>query len=93
MIETHKTNDGLIDALIEWQTVNNDGNLNANGEYLHVYYLWVHPSLQKEKMISYFINKLNNDERLKTVKYIYWFRKDRLTKSFHRRNVIRRKMW
>ena len=91
MINLYHNNEGLVSGLIEWQTVNNKGHLDADGIYLHVYFLWVHSSLNIEEVTSYFIYTLSNDERLKNVKYIYWKRGDRLSRSFKREVVLRRK--
>lgn len=42
MVEVFKDENGLVAAYIEWQRVNQHGEINAAGDFIYIQDLWVH---------------------------------------------------
>lgn len=91
MILTLKNNEGLIYSYFEWDIVRQNGQRDANGEYMYVRDIWVHDKYDGGEAIRQFIALLDADGRNLNVKWIYWLRDDvRLSKAFNRNTCLRR---
>lgn len=83
--------DGLCYAIFEWDVVDEKGRRQEHGEYMYVRDIWVHKNYKGKEVIGTFIKMLNEDNRNRNVKYIYWLRNDvRLSRAFRRGTCLRR---
>lgn len=98
MLFNLKEIDGLIYSYMEWNVVDALGKTADDGKYLFIRDLWIHEDYKDRESIAQFIFMLDNDNRTKYVKGIYWEREtktedgtfQRKSKLFKRTTCLRR---
>jgi len=70
VLAVEKDIDGKIIAYVEYFIVNGDGNLDDNGKFCYVRYLWLWEGCRGEGLIRKFLNQ--EIPRYKQVEKIYW---------------------
>ena len=73
MFSVHRNSEDLVDAYVEYFIVNKDGSLNGKGIYAFISEIWIHPTIQRRKLLKQFI--LNEHKKFPQVKWIYFRRR------------------
>lgn len=93
MISFLKDKDNLVYALIEWQIVDERGQFKDQGEYCYVQYVWCNDRYDFDECLKELILIMDKHPFTENVERVYWQRTkydDRVSKSFSRKNIMRR---
>lgn len=93
MISNLKDKDEKIFAYIEWWVCDSNGVPCDGGLYCNIKDLWIHKNYNGKKIIPLLITLIDQDERMKNVKWVYWYRtkyNDRPSKLFKREKAAKK---
>lgn len=75
MLNVLKNKDDYIVAYVEWNRVNQLGQVVKDGLFLNIRYLWIHKKYEGKGAMGKLIYLIDNDLASFGSEYLYWFRR------------------
>jgi len=75
MLNVLKNEDDYIVAYIEWNRVNQLGQVVKDGLFIHIRHLWIHDHYKGTKAMGKLIYLIDDDITSFGAQYLYWFRR------------------
>jgi len=74
MLNVLRNKEGFVVSYIEWNRVNEYGQIVKDGLWIHIRHVWIHEDYRKKKAMNKLIYLLDNELSSYGADLVYWFR-------------------